>query len=209
MRKEFFPYIKVRNNAIKLAYRIYTDGFIPDVIYVSLRGGAYLGNVISEFFKAVRPGSRPVFYAALVARSYTGIGKKHEVMVDGWTYNPEHLRHGDKVLLIDDIFDSGRTINYLVKVVLGKGIPEEDIKVAVHDYKIKAYEDTALPVAPDYYCRKFVIDTPEKDFWIHYLSHELIGLSKQEQEEHYISMDAELAPAFELLNQKQTPSCDL
>ncbi|MDR3336235.1 MAG: phosphoribosyltransferase, partial [Treponema sp.] len=54
MEKEFLPYNIVRNNALKLAYRIYKDGFFPDVIYVSLRGGAYLGNVISEYFKILR-----------------------------------------------------------------------------------------------------------------------------------------------------------
>ena len=68
VQKEFLSYDTVRNNALKLAHRIHTDGFVPDVIYVSLRGGAYLGNVISEYFKVVRSGHRPVFYAAVVAR---------------------------------------------------------------------------------------------------------------------------------------------
>ena len=69
MNKIFLPYTVVRNNAIKLAHKIYKDGFIPDVIYVPLRGGAYLGNIISEYFKIVQKGKRPVFYAAIVARS--------------------------------------------------------------------------------------------------------------------------------------------
>ena len=51
MKKEFLPYDNVRNNALKLAHRIHLEGFVPDVIYISLRGGAYLGNVISEYFK--------------------------------------------------------------------------------------------------------------------------------------------------------------
>ena len=51
MSKIFLQYDTVRNNAIKLAHRILKDGFVPDVIYVSLRGGAYIGNVISEYFK--------------------------------------------------------------------------------------------------------------------------------------------------------------
>ena len=39
MIKEFLPYDKVRNNALKLAHRIYTkDNFVPDVMYCSLRG---------------------------------------------------------------------------------------------------------------------------------------------------------------------------
>ena len=137
MIKEFIPYNVIRNNAIKMAYRIYSEGFVPDFIYVSLRGGAYLGNVMSEYFKIVRQESaRPVFYAAVVARSYAGINQREQIRIDGWTYSPEYLRNGDKVLLVDDIYDSGRTVNHLAEVILAKGLPRKDVKIAVHDYKI-------------------------------------------------------------------------
>jgi hypothetical protein len=33
MKKEFLPYDTVRDNALKLARRIYSEGFLPDVIY--------------------------------------------------------------------------------------------------------------------------------------------------------------------------------
>lgn len=178
--KEFIPYDSIRNNAIALANEIYRSGFVPDVIYVSLRGGAYMGNVISEFFKFVRRGQRPVFYAAVVARSYTDIHQQDRVSVDGWTYSPEHLRSGDRILLVDDIFDTGRTINHLVEVILEKGIPREDIRVAVHDYKVRQYAGERLPIQPDYYCRYHDIQEPSQDQWIHYLSHELVGLEPGE-----------------------------
>ena len=48
--KEFLPYDVVRNDAIKLGKKILDDGFVPDIIYTSLRGGAYMSNVISEYF---------------------------------------------------------------------------------------------------------------------------------------------------------------
>ena len=199
MRKEFLPYDKVRNDALKLAHQIHKDDFIPDVIYVSLRGGAYMANVISEYFKIARKDFRPVLYAAVVARSYSDIRQRDRIMVDGWTYSPEHLRAGDKILLVDDIFDSGKTINYLVEVLLEKGIPRKDIKVAVHDYKYFTYYEEQLPIQPDYFCRKFTITKPEEDLWIHYMSHELIGLSQQELEEHYFKDDPELREVFESL----------
>lgn len=183
--KEFIPYDVIRDNAIRLAQRISDDDFVPDVIYVSLRGGAYMGNVISEYFKFLRRGKRPVFYAAVVARSYTDIHERERVSVDGWTYSPEHLRSGDRILLIDDIFDTGRTVNHLVQVILEKGIPRKDIRVAVHDYKIRRYVPEHLPIQPDYYCRKHDVATPEEDQWIHYLSHEMVGLLPQEIEQHY------------------------
>ncbi len=184
--KEFIPYDTIRNNAIRLAHRICADEFIPDVIYVSLRGGAYMGNVISEYFKFVRRGQRPVFYAAVVARSYTDIHEHDRVSVDGWTYSPEHLRSGDRILLVDDIFDTGRTVNHLVEVILAKGIPRHDIRVAVHDYKIRDYVPEHLPIQPDYYCRKHVVRTPDEDQWIHYLSHEMVGLLPDEIDKHYV-----------------------
>jgi len=203
MQKEFLSYEKVRNNALKMAYRIHQDGFIPDVIYVSLRGGAYLANVISEYFKIVRKDCHPVLYAAVVARSYSDVRQRDRVMVDGWTYSPEHLRHGDKILLIDDIFDTGKTINHLVEILIERAYPRNDVKVAVHDYKYFSFHEEQLPIQPDYWCRKHVIEKPEDDRWIHYMSHELIGLSEKELEEHYYRDDPELRPILSVLNGKK------
>lgn len=202
MSKLFTPYDVIRNNALKLAYKVYQDGFVPDVIYVPLRGGAYMGNVFSEFFKIVRKDERPVFYAAVVARSYTDIRQQDNIMIDGWTYNPAYLRNGDKVMFIDDIFDTGRTLNHLVETILQKGIPREDVKVVVHDYKIHSYKEH-LPIQPDYFCRKFELNKKEDDVWIHYMSHELVGLTEEEQQDQFISKDNELVEVFNLLNSKK------
>jgi hypoxanthine phosphoribosyltransferase len=185
MKKEFLSYSTIRNNSIKLAHRIHADGFIPDVIYVSLRGGAYMGNVISEYFKVVRRNQRPVFYAAVVARSYTDIREHEKIRIDGWTYDPKYLRSGDKVLIVDDIFDSGRTINHLVQIFMDIGIPRDDIRVAVHDYKIRTFLKDQPDIHPEYFCRKHVIDSPEADSWVHYLSHELVGLTEEEIRVNY------------------------
>ena len=37
--KEFISPDVIRNNSLKMAHRIVQDGFIPDVIYVSLGSG--------------------------------------------------------------------------------------------------------------------------------------------------------------------------
>ena len=192
MQKDFLPYDTVRNNALKLAHDIHALGFVPDVIYVLLRGGAYIGNVISEYFKVIRRGQRPVFYAAVVARSYLDVKEQDQVMVDGWTYNPEYLRNGDRVLIVDDIFDTGRTINHLAEIIMNNGIPRDDLRVAVHDYKVFTYRDDALPIQPDYYCRKHTINSQSEDLWIHYMSHELMGLTKDELQLNYPTIDSEI-----------------
>jgi hypoxanthine phosphoribosyltransferase len=205
MIKEFLPYDTVRDNALKLAHRIYHDGFVPDVIYVSLRGGAYLGNVISEYFKIVRPGTtgRPVYYAAVVARSYTGVREADAVKVEGWTYDPAYLRIGDKVLLVDDIFDSGKTINHLTRIILEKGIPRQDIKVAVHDYKYFYDKPEQLPIQPDYWCRKHDLSVNEEDRWVHYMSHELVGLTTEELETYYYVRDHDLRDVLDVMKERK------
>ena len=195
MIKEFLPYETVRNDALKIAHKIFQDGFIPDVIYASLRGGAYMANVISEYFKilASKEKFHPVLYAGVVARSYSDVANHTKVFIDGWTYPPQNLRPGDKILLIDDIFDSGNTINCLVKELMNsRGIPREDIKVVVHDYKYFTYYKEQLEIQPDYWCRRFDITKPEENRWIHYLSHELVGLTNDELEKYYYSEDPEL-----------------
>jgi hypoxanthine phosphoribosyltransferase len=202
MKKEFLQYDIVRNNALKLAQRIHRDGLMPDVIYVSLRGGAYLGNVISEYFKLMRPAGRPLYYAAVVARSYTDVLKADKITVEGWTYSPEHLRIGDKVLLVDDIFDSGRTINHLAEIILEKGIPRQDLKVAVHDYKYFYDKPEQLPIQPDYWCRKHELSVNDDDYWIHYMSHELVGLREGELEQYYYAQDPELRKVLDVLSRE-------
>ncbi|MDR0444252.1 MAG: phosphoribosyltransferase [Treponema sp.] len=202
MKKEFLQFDIVRDNALKLAHRIYLDGFIPDVIYVSLRGGAYVGNVISEYFKIVHKGERPVYYAAVVARSYTDVAKSERIKIDGWTYSPEHLRVGDKVLLVDDIFDSGKTINHLAQIILDKGIPRKDLKVAVHDYKFFTDKKDQLLIQPDYWCRKLDKSVNDEGSWIHYMSHELMGLTQEELEENYYERDSSLREVLNVITEK-------
>ena len=130
MEKDFVSPETLRNNALKLVHKIYTeDGFVPDIIYTLLRGGAYLANVFSEYYKLVtNEYERPVFYAAVVARSYSNVRLQSKVMIDGWTYSPNYLRTGDKILVVDDIFDTGKTINKLGEVLMEKGIPREDLR---------------------------------------------------------------------------------
>ena len=197
MRKEFLSYQTVRNNAIKLAHRIHGEGFFPDVIYVSLRGGAYMGNVMSEFFKMKRSDRRPVYYAAVVARSYGTSGCRTACAWTGGPTIPEYLRSGDKVLLVDDIFDTGRTVNHLVEIIIDKGIPREDVRVAVHDYKIRRYLAKQMPVQPDYWCRFHELVDAGRRF-LDPLHEPRAGGpdARRRRKEHYYEEDPELTGMF-------------
>ncbi|UPA17632.1 phosphoribosyltransferase [Borrelia puertoricensis] len=194
--KKFVSYEEIRINGLKLAYKIYKNGFIPDIMYVSLRGGAYLGNIISEFFKFIKP-EKPLLYAAVVARSYDVSNKQKKIMIDGWTYDPKYLRAGDNVLFVDDIFDTGRTIIYLREEVLKRGIDSQNVKIAVYDYKERGY----LDYKPDYYVNKYSSED-ELNTWIHYSNHELIGLSEDEYKLSFFNLDDELNDILKFLSSK-------
>lgn len=197
MKKEFLSYDVVRDNGIILARKIYDDGFVPDVIYVPLRGGAYLGNIISEFLKIANKDKPPFLYAAVIANSYTGFQQEDRVAVHGWTYPPEKLNQNTRVLIVDDIFDSGATINSLVADFITHDVSRKNIKIAVHDYKIFHEQKEPLPIQPDYWCRKHDVYSENDNVWIHYLSHELIGLTAEELETYYFSKNQRLRAAFD------------
>ncbi|AFN82776.1 phosphoribosyl transferase domain protein [Encephalitozoon romaleae SJ-2008] len=193
IQKEHLNFYTVRNNGIKLAHRIYKEGFIPDVIYVAVRGGTYLGNVISGYFNAVC--GRKILYAVVSAHSYTDIGENGNIQINGWTHHPSNLKEGEKVLLVDDIFDSGKTINCLSEIILNEGIPRSDLKIAVHDYKYFPENGKKQGICPDYWCRRQDVSVWEGPRWIEYMFYELIGTSEEEFEENYYTQDPELRDA--------------
>jgi hypothetical protein len=54
-------------------------------------------------------------------------------------------------------------------------------------------------VQPDYYCVKHEILSKEEDIWIHYMSHELVGLTEDELKKNYVSAYEDLDPIFKEL----------
>ena len=68
--KEFLNYNTVRDNGFILARKMYDEGYVPDVIYASMRGGAYLANVISEFFKIAYKDEKKILYSIIKVVSH-------------------------------------------------------------------------------------------------------------------------------------------
>jgi hypoxanthine phosphoribosyltransferase len=87
-------------------------------------------------------------------------------------------------------------MNHLAEIIIDRGIPRSDLKIAVHDYKIFPFRESSPIIQPDYWCRKHIIEKPENDIWIHYMSHELVGLNRAELEKYYYAVDPELKSAL-------------
>jgi len=156
-------------DSIKLAKKIYDSGFRPTFLIGLWRGGGPPAIAIEEFFrfKGIKMNNYPI--KAVV---YSGINKLNEkVKISGLGYLISHINKEDKLLIIDDVIDSGKTIKAFmesIKKKARKNTPKE-IKIATVFYKPTK---TTTNIKPDYYIH-------ETDEWIIF-PHELEGLSEEE-----------------------------
>ena len=92
----------------RLARKVYDSGWRPDVLLVLWRGGAAPGVALHEFFKVK---GIPLRHEPVKCSSYTGIGTSNAV-VEFDEHAERVLKSfasGTKVLVVDDVFDTGRT----------------------------------------------------------------------------------------------------
>ena len=114
---------------------------------------------------------------ASCGRSFEGIDKRsRQVAVYGLSYLIKNLTFEDRLLIVDDVFDTGHTVAAIIDAIsskLRRNTPQ-DIRVAVPYYK-PARNQTEL--LPDYYLH-------ETDRWLKY-PHSLEGLSIEEIKTHH------------------------
>ena len=104
--------------------------------------------------------------------SYYGINKQSkEIKVHGLHYIVENANAGDSLLIVDDVFDSGRSIFALkekLSELMRLNLPR-DIRVACPYYKPK---NSKVEMVPDYFIH-------ESEEWLVF-PHELSGLTPDE-----------------------------
>ena len=146
-----------------LAKQILDSGYVPDALLVLWRGGTPIGVVIHEFlaYKGVQ-----TYHTAIKVETYTGIGARREPRLEQVDRLFEHLTPTSKVLVVDDIFDSGSTMQ---KVVEALSPHVQEIRIATLFYK---EESNTTDLVPDYYQRK-------TESWIVF-PHELVDLTEEE-----------------------------
>ena len=69
MKKFFIKADTVRNDAFALAKKLIDEDYIPDIMFVSMRGGAEMGNAMNEFFKFALGKNYKTIFATVVAHS--------------------------------------------------------------------------------------------------------------------------------------------
>ena len=156
-------------DSFRLAEKIYASGFRPDFIIGVWRGGAPVGIPIQEYLAYVGVDTDHI---AIRTSSYTGIDQQEKtVRVHGLDYIIDNVNAEDDVLLVDDVFDSGRSVRAILDKLQSKcrrNMPQ-NLKVATPWYKP---EKNITDITPDYYVH-------ETDAWLVF-PHELVGLTQQE-----------------------------
>lgn len=133
----------------ELARRIYVSGWEFNQIVCIARGGLRVGDLLSRLF------DRPL--AIISTQSYGGEGgtvRGHIRVAEHMTMTTPQL--GDRVLVIDDLVDSGITLDVVSRHLRARDPRIEELRTAVIWYK------AASVFRPDYYVR-YLPENP----WIH------------------------------------------
>jgi hypoxanthine phosphoribosyltransferase len=113
MKKVFITAEELLRDSFKLAKLVHDSDFDPDFIIGIWRGGAPVGIAIQEYLDYVDVKTDHI---AIRTSSYTGIDQQEKtVRVHGLDYIIENINADDNVLLVDDVFDSGRSIDAIFK----------------------------------------------------------------------------------------------
>ena len=161
-------------DSFRLAKSVLDSGFEPTMIIAIWRGGVPIGIAVQEFFAF---SGVETDHIAIRTSSYdAGIDQRlGGVRVHGLNYLIKHVRAEDRLLIVDDVFDTGRTVDAVINRLteLARLNTPADIRVAVPYYKPRRRE---VERQPDYYLE-------ETDAWLMY-PHSLEGLSLDEIREH-------------------------
>ena len=156
-------------DSFRLAARIFASGFRPHFIVGIWRGGSPVGIAVQEYFEF---RGAQTDHIAIRTSSYTGIGEQAKtIRVHGLHYIIENVNADDSLLIVDDVFDSGRSIEAVLQELAEKtrrNMPQ-DLRIACPWYKP---QQSKVDIVPDYYLR-------ETDKWLVF-PHELAGLSLEE-----------------------------
>lgn len=155
-------------DSFQLAANIFESGFRPTVIVAVWRGGTPIGVAVQEFFSFAGVAADHI---SIRTSSYDGIDSSRQVRVYGLSYLVRNLSHDDRLLIVDDVFDTGHTIEAILDELsaqLRRNMPA-DVRVAVPYYK-PARNKTRL--VPEYYLH-------ETEVWLKY-PHSLEGLTREE-----------------------------
>ncbi|MEJ2603700.1 MAG: phosphoribosyltransferase family protein [Gammaproteobacteria bacterium] len=169
MDKVYISAQQLLEESFLLGSKILDSGFRPTMIMAIWRGGTPVGMAVQELLCYFGVDADHI---AIRTSSYRGIGQQDaQVRVLGLDYIVDKICHDDRLLIVDDVFDSGKSIA-AVMAELGRKTRANmpgDVRIAVPWFK-PARNRTSL--VPDYW-------NHETDEWLVF-PHEVLGLNDEE-----------------------------
>jgi len=156
-------------DSFQLAAEVYRSGYRPSFIVAVWRGGAPMGIAVQELlaYRGVETD-----HIAIRTSSYHAIDQQAaEVNVYNLSYLIKKISAEDRLLIVDDVYDTGRSIEAIInelKQATRLNMPE-DVRVAVPYYKPARNKTDRVP---DYFLH-------ETDQWLKF-PHSLEGLTLPE-----------------------------
>lgn len=178
MTKQFIEAQQLLDDSFSLALKVLESGFRPHFIIGVWRGGTPVGIDVQELLEYFGISTDHI---AIRTSFYTAPGEHAAaVRVHGLGYVIDHIRKADSVLIVDDVYDTGLSLQQIINEILvecGENPPE--IRLATPYFKP---DNNRTDRVPDYYLH-------ETNKWLVF-PHELTGMSARELLAHKPGIDA-------------------
>ena len=176
--KKFIGAQELLEESLRLGALILESGFTPNFIVGVWRGGSPVGIVVQELMDYYGVQTDHI---SIRTSSYTAIGERDPVVrVHGLSYLIKNINAEDSLLIVDDVYDTGLSIQAIVKnlqMKARKNTPH--IRVATVYFKPA---NNKTDRNPDFHVH-------ETDRWLVF-PHELDGLTPEEIQRYKPGMEA-------------------
>ncbi len=169
LKKSYLSAQQLLEDSFRLGVQIVKSDFQPSFMIAIWRGGVPIGIAVQEMLAYHH---MEIDHISIRTSSYTGINDRSvKIRIHGMSYLIKNIRHEDRLLIVDDVFDTGLTIQAVINHLRSKtrqNAPSE-IKIAVPYYKPSR---NCVDFEPDYYIH-------ETESWLKF-PHSIEGLGIDE-----------------------------
>jgi hypoxanthine phosphoribosyltransferase len=178
MKKRFIGEQELLEDSYRLAVQIYQSGFRPDFIVGVWRGGSTVGIYVQECLQYLGVETDHI----AIRTSYRGrddyfrqLEQGNEMRAHGLQYLFENLNADDALLIVDDVYSTGRNTHAVIERLRQKNKRNmaKDVRIAAPYYRVSSSNSTG---APDFFLQ-------QTDDWL-VLPYELSGISRVELKAH-------------------------
>lgn len=188
VKKKYINPNQLFQSSLELGMKIYDSGYKPNYISGIWRGGSQIGINIQELLEYFNIKTKNIF---IKSASYSDIekqDKKIKVFVDDDII--KNLTKNDKILLVDDVYDTGLTMKKIIEEIYNKCKSKPEIKIVTLFFKPKNNKTNMIPDFYMYKTKKWLI-----------FPHELVGLYLDEIINHKFLIKS-IKNKFSLLKNK-------